>query len=144
MNGARKMAFYMANIGIPLLIGAVIYMFLGDDVIFLKALYSWTGTYFGSNPADSVIRMVIRYYLPDILWAYALFFALDLSVDNNAAGLRGISVIAFVFSAIMEVLQLLPVVPGTFDIADIVLEAVAELVAAVIIKNFYEEAGNIC
>ena len=48
--------------------------------------------------------------------------------------------IAFIFSAIMELLQITPVVQGTFDIWDIMVELIAELVAVFIIKiSFLEE-----
>ncbi len=52
--------------------------------------------------------------------------------------------IVAVFSAVMEVIQLSPIIPGYFDLLDILVEALAEMFAAFIIKNHYEEAKNIC
>ena len=94
------------------------------------------------NIAGGLARLV-RYYMSDILWAYALVFALYLAVGSNAARVKTAFVIAVVFSAVMEVIQLSPVIPGTFDVIDILVEATAEAIAALIIKKQYEEASNI-
>ncbi len=83
----------------------------------------------------------------DMLWAYALVFALGflLDMDNKTAKLDlwKIFAITGIFSAITEFCQLLQGVQGTFDHWDILLEILAELLAVFIIKsqwvNYYEE-----
>jgi hypothetical protein len=42
--------------------------------------------------------------------------------------------IAFAFSSFMELLQLTPIVNGTFDVYDIMAELIAEVIAVFIIK----------
>lgn len=87
----------------------------------------------------SVVKFIRNYFL-DMLWAYALVFALSLIICRNAAQLWETFMIAFIFSAIMELLQITPIVQGTFDIWDIMVELIAELVAVFIIKiSFLEE-----
>ena len=84
---------------------------------------------------DGGIIQIIRYYLSDILWAYALVFALYFSIGNSTARVKTAFVIAVVFSTVMEVIQLSPVIPGTFDMNDILVEVIAETIAVLIIKN---------
>ncbi|MBQ0059318.1 MAG: hypothetical protein KBS83_05100 [Lachnospiraceae bacterium] len=69
-----------------------------------------------------------------MLWAYALVFSLYLIIGNNTAELKKVFRIALAFALIMEVLQLTPLVKGTFDVADIMLEYLAEVTAVTVIK----------
>ena len=141
----KKKAFCIFNIIFPLLVGAVIYWFTSTDVIFVEAVRSFWGMprHTWISNTDGGIFRIIRYYLSDILWAYALVFALYFSIANSAARVKTAFVIAVVFSTVMEVIQLSPVIPGTFDMNDILVEVIAETIAVLIIKKRYEEARNI-
>ena len=141
----KKKAFCIFNIIFPLLVGAVIYWFTSTDVIFVEAVRSIWGMsiHIGIGNIDGGLARLVRYYMSDILWAYALVFALYLAVGSNAARVKTAFVIAVVFSTVMEVIQLSPVIPGTFDVIDILVETTAEAIAALIIKKQYEEASNI-
>ena len=141
----KKKTFCIFNIIFPLLVGAVIYWFTSTDVIFVEAVRSIWGMsiHIGIGNIDGGLARLVRYYMSDILWAYALVFALYLAVGSNAARVKTAFVIAVVFSTVMEVIQLSPVIPGTFDVIDILVEATAEAIAALIIKKQYEEASNI-
>ena len=79
----------------------------------------------------------VRNYFLDMMWGYALVYALYLFTGNDTAELMKILIIAFIFSAIMEVLQLTPFVRGTFDIFDIIVEFLAEVSAVFIIKKYF-------
>ena len=141
----KRRIFIAANITIPLLLGAVIYFLTSSDVIFVEAVRSLGGVPFQSEQDIALggICQVIRYYLLDILWAYALFFSLYFVIGKGAANLRTALIIAIVFSSVMEIAQLISIVPGYFDGLDIVVEVLAEVFAALIIKKQYEEASNI-
>ena len=133
----KNRVFLLVNIIFPLLVGAVIYWFTSTDVIFVEAVRSFWGMprHTWISNTDGGIFRIIRYYLSDILWAYALVFALYFSIGNSAARVKTAFAIAVVFSAVMEVIQLSPVIPGTFDMNDILVEVMAETIAALIIKN---------
>ena len=75
-----------------------------------------------------------------MLWGYSLVFAVYMIIDNNAASMRML-IYVLVFSTFLELLQLLPTVPGTFDLLDMLVEGVAEILAVIIIKK-YEEASE--
>ena len=77
----------------------------------------------------------LRSYMPDMLWAYALVFSLMLVTGNKTAYVWKMFVIAGMFSTIMEVLQVTGCVKGTFDVMDIIVEIIAELMAVFIIKR---------
>lgn len=70
-----------------------------------------------------------------MMWGYALIFALFYLLGNNTAMLVKIFFVAFLFSAAMEILQLTPIARGTFDICDIFVEFLAEIIAVFIIKK---------
>ena len=88
---------------------------------------------------------LVRNHLMDMLWGYALVFALFFLCDRNSckdahshekdvnktvtSDLRKIFAISGIFSAMLETCQLLPGVQGTFDLWDILLELLAELLA---------------
>ncbi len=133
----KNRTFLLINIIFPLLVGAVIYWFTSTDVIFVEAVRSFWGTPFhtGIVSTDGGAMQLVRYYMSDILWAYALVFALYFAIGNNAARVRTAFVIAVTFSVFMEVIQISPRIPGTFDINDILVEVMAETIAALIIKN---------
>jgi hypothetical protein len=146
MKIMEKRIFLVANIILPLFLGAAVYFFTSEDVVFVEMVSSFLGKPINNVCADpySVVTRLVRYYIPDVIWAYALVFALYFSFGNNAARVKIVFVIAVIFSSIMEAIQLFPAIPGTFDLIDILVEAIAEIIAAFIIKIQYEEAVKIC
>lgn len=135
---SKKKVFLIANIIIPVIIGGFLYYMISPDVIFVevikKLLYSngvtSAGKYLGP------VGIFVRFYLLDMLWGYSLVFALYFCVGDDVAILK-VFVLAFVFSIGMEVLQLIPVAPGFFDIWDIVVECIAEAIATLVLINFF-------
>lgn len=129
------------NCLIPLLIGTVIYYFFSSDVIFVKHIDEIIRcrVRFDSMLEGNWILRFVRFYVLDMLWAYALVFALHFLIGNNTANLKKVFLIAFAFSTTMEILQLTSLAEGTFDYLDIFFEFLAEVLAVFIIKNTLEE-----
>lgn len=102
-----------------LVIGTSIYAFFRVNIIFLN--------YFG-DPfipikillKDTFLYNIFRYNLPDALWYGAL-----LLIQNNIASKHVISKLLFYISVslpfLLEILQYYRVIPGTFDILDIII-----------------------
>ncbi len=130
----------LLHIVIPLLSGALIYILTDPNVLFVRMLSRQRGIPVLPVNSESTVVLFVRCYLLDILWAYALIFSLYFILDTDM-GLWKIFGIGFLFSTIMEVLQLTVIVPGTFDLWDILMEGVAELIAIFIIKN--QEEGKV-
>lgn len=118
------------------MIGALTYYVISPDVIFVQQIDSFLGIDnhgYDIAHASSAIRFVRLYFL-DMTWGYALVFALYLLTGNNTADLIKLLILAIAFSAVLEFLQITSLVKGTFDVIDIVAEALAEMVAVFIIK----------
>ncbi len=126
----------LCNIIISIGMGAVIYYFFSPEVIFVKVIDNLLGVSFRFTDMiyKTTFWQLIRYYFLDMLWGYALVFALFYVWGNNTAKLSKILCIACFFSIAMEVLQITPLARGTFDVCDIGLEVLAEVVAVFIIK----------
>ncbi len=133
----NKKVLLVANIIVPLLLGALLYFIVAPDVIFVNVLGSFMGseTAVVSQP-ETFLDYFVRYYMMDMLWGYSLVFTLFLCLGNNAA-IKKVFIIAFVFSTVMELLQLTAIVPGVFDVWDILMEGIAEAIAAFIIKTLF-------
>lgn len=128
------------NIICPVMTGALIYYLMSPDVIFVRTTDAIIGGVINihRNPIDNLFLKLLRNYFLDMLWGYALVFALFYIIGNNAVKTEKIFWIAFSFSTAMEFLQIVPFVKGTFDILDIGAEFLAEAFAAFIIKNLHE------
>ena len=146
MKKNKNIAFLIINILVPLLLGTLNYYFISPDVIFVKRIDTFIGNGIHFNNIDNKLWIIkfVRNYLLDMLWGYALVFALKLIFNNNAADTLKIFVIAVAFSAVMEILQITPIAQGTFDVLDILVEILAEVTAVFIIKkHFLEEVKEI-
>ena len=130
------------NIVLPIIVGTLIYLMITPSVIFIKDIGVITGRDIHQSKiaADLPFINMIRFYLPDMLWGYALMFALFLSSGRDRKLLRLVFFLAAVFSVIMECLQLLPAVPGSFDPFDMAVEILAEFLALIIINK--QEIGG--
>lgn len=107
MKEIKRTVFLIINILIPIGLGAVIYYLVLPDVLFVKQIDLLLGKAMHFEVANdiSVVKFIRNYFL-DMLWAYALVFALSLIICRNAAQLWETFMIAFIFSAIMELLQI--------------------------------------
>ena len=139
MKNMNRSVTMVLHIICPIAAGALIYGMVSPDVIFIKKTANFIGGTIGMPmfPADSAFLRFVRNYFPDIMWGYSLVFALFCVIGNNAADIRKIFWIAFSFSAVMEMMQKTSFVPGTFDVFDIVVEFLAEAIAACIIYKLY-------
>lgn len=125
------------NIILPIILGGLIYYLYSPEVWFVKIIDNIIGVKIHLNAnRGSFIWDFIRFYLLDMLWAYALVFALFFTMDNNTARLLVIFLLTLSFSCMMEILQLISIVNGTFDIMDIVVMLFAEIIAVFVIKRF--------
>ena len=141
MRDKKDTAFLLANCILPLLFGAFLYGLLSPDVFFMKAAGSYPGRCFlwaevlpsAFLLGKGTIRQ-IRNFLPDMLWAYALVFALRFLMGQKEGELFKIFITSAVFSTVLELLQITSFVRGTFDFFDILLEVLAEAFAVFVIE----------
>ena len=129
-----KKIFIYANISLPILVGSLFYYVTSPQVIFAQNIDSLLGVSLHVGTENTFV-VNLRSYMPDMLWAYALVFSLMLVTGNKTAYVWKMFVIAGMFSTIMEVLQVTGCVKGTFDVMDIIVDIIAELMAVFIIKR---------
>lgn len=140
MNKKKDNVFCIFNILLPIFIGAVIYYHLSPEVIFIKKMDFILGSdiHIHNLVTDNLLVKIVRNYLLDMMWGYALVFALFYILGNNTAKIWKIFLVTFFFSAAMEILQLTPIAKGTFDKCDIFVEFLAEIFAVFIIKKHFK------
>ena len=142
MTVPKRNSLFALNIILPLICGLFIYLtkvertylsdFLSDIRSFLPVI---------SYP------YIIRNFACDFLWSYSLFFCLRLTLGEKLKGEHNLTVILVtgVVAIILEAIQLIKTIPGTFDLLDILVEliaiATAYLVTTIIERRFkyYEE-----
>lgn len=128
--------FYIWNIILPLAIGTMVYLYVKPSAPISQLIYFILHI---SPPVLNIkptgIHRFIQCYLCDILWSYSLTFALSLYLGKDRLLLA--YVIAASFSTLVEVIQLLPYVLGSFDIFDIIVQLIACTISIHII-TFYE------
>ena len=136
----RRNLFYLCNIGIPLLIGTVMYLFCRPDAYISEFIFNLfnVSPVMVPGPPKGIDRFA-RYYLCDMLWAYALTFSLAFYFGKSKLGTAYIIGLGFI--AFMELLQLLSQVPGNFDSFDIIVEFIVCTITIYLIY-FYERRNN--
>lgn len=141
MKKGKETVFQIFNCIIPLFIGAMIYYILSPEVIFVRHIDNIVGEnlHIDIVYSDLSILRFIRNYVLDMMWAYALVFALHFFIGNRTEKLFLTVIIAVIFSALMEILQLTSIAMGTFDVLDILVEVLAEIAAVLFIKKFYSK-----
>ncbi len=135
----RRHFFYALQCGLPLLLGLAVYLACGKSVyvtVWLKqrlGLADW-----GAPGMSGAAGIFVTGYLADMLWAYALTFALSWVLGPGRKERRTAGITASLLGILLECLQVFHTIPGTGDILDMFLECAAAL-AAVCIIHFIEE-----
>ncbi|MCM1048434.1 MAG: hypothetical protein NC433_08420 [Clostridiales bacterium] len=135
----NKKIIMLLHILFPLVIGTLIYYLTSPNVFFIKEIETFLGMTSNMHTflTDSVFLRLVRNYLPDMMWGYSLVFALFYIIGNIAADIRKVFCVAFPFSVMMEMMQKTSFIPGTFDVFDIFVEFLAEIIAVCIIYKLY-------
>ena len=95
--------YFILNIIVPLVVGALIYYILFPDIIFVKTIDELIGVSFHIPvKIGNVIIRYLRYYLLDLLWAYSLMSLISMMFKDSKA----VYVISFVFIIAMEMIQM--------------------------------------
>lgn len=129
---------------IPIIVGALLYYLFCPEVFFVRKIDEMFGISF--HPANKYLKITIvkiaRNYIFDVIWGYALFVTLYFLADNNAVDIKKFIITGILLVVILEGLQLLPNVDGTFDVFDILIELVAGGTAVFIIKILSRRKSN--
>lgn len=113
------------TISVLLLIGVAVYWVLYPDMYLFKALGIYNTNRLVIINRD--ISMVVRNYLPDILWVIAI---INVSLFMKEKHIPSIYIYLILFLPFLsEILQEFKVIPGTFDWYDLLIYTVAFLIS---------------
>ena len=89
----------------------------------------------------AAMKKAVRNYAADVLWAYALAFAVMFVLGCSKKDMQIGFLVCSGFEILIEVLQKPGVLYGTFDMLDILFEVISSGIAFMMIKR-YEVAQN--
>jgi hypothetical protein len=135
----KELLFYLLNITIPLLIGTYIYIRYSPDVIFVGYLNNFIEL--KAKELNSV-TLFLRNYLCDFCWSYSLAFSISFIYYENFSLVHSILIPATIGIAI-ELLQLIGLIDGTYDLFDIFVELLATLLCFMILKIRNDEEAKL-
>ena len=125
--------FWVVNICFPLFAGFCVYLFCRPDTRTSSVIIRLFMMFGITINEISVRSEFVRFYLCDILWAYALTCTVSMLLGQSKRELFAAGIICFLFEGLIEVMQKWNIIGGTFDGLDIAFEAIATSIAVVII-----------
>ena len=122
---------------IPILIGVAVYVYFRPDTYISGIIADKTGLLSSFVPGrdDNMLIKFCRYYLCDIVWAFALPNALFLAFEADPERINLIGAITMAMILLSEVLQVFSVIPGTGDLMDVIMEICSAAAAIILIKK---------
>ena len=137
MSKKHHTLFFSINLILPLIAGAILYYWFHPSIFLSKCIYQiihidisskyrniWQGSFLG---------YVLRYYCSDFLWAYSLCIALMWVREEYHRSLKQTIIICVCVDVIMEIIQLLPLFQGVFDVIDILVQLFGTAIATAIV-----------
>ena len=118
---------FLVYVVAPIFLGAVLYYIFCPDVWFVKKLDIIFGLY-GCHvffPFSNIFIKFLRFYLMDFLWAFSLMALIWITFYDM--GIHKLTILVIGFEIAMEFIQLFPHISGTFDIFDIAVEIIANI-----------------
>ena len=89
---------------------------------------------------DGLITSFIRNYVPDILWTLSFYFAsINFSKKIVKNYIPFTALYVFLLALLFELLQLVHIINGTFDIFDIIIYFISICIASLIEKIYWRE-----
>lgn len=149
-NKTRKIhVFYLINIFIALILGLLIYIVFRPDTYISKWFSESThlgSIAIGMRVKKNIVIAFLRNYMGDFLWAYALTYSVQIFIEaNRKKGYIALIISCIIFEILIEVMQKLNIISGTFDLYDIIVEVFATCSATLFIymvkETSYEKSN---
>ena len=125
----------LIHILFPLIAGACVYIIWVPTAFVSQIAYDLFGLY--PLPGAGKEGSFITCFMGDFLWAHALIFLLSMIMVHRKRDLIPTVVLCILFETGTECLQLTSIMEGTFDLFDIAIEILANLLGCMMIC-FYE------
>lgn len=134
--------FLIANCLISLLIGIAFYGIYDNTTIVTSYIYELFGYDHPILSADGQLLVVIRSYGLDLIWAYSLWFGINLCCFVFKYKILISSIVTIACSAAIEMLQLFGAFLGTADVLDVLFEAIGVCLAIIVYKLYFKLKGE--
>lgn len=112
-----------------IVVGGLVYLLFREPVYFTRLFISDPDILPLIKLPDNAWSYILRYFLPDALWCTALL-TYAATVKNRWMRLGAISM-----PVAMEIAQMLPFVPGTFDIIDLTIYIILTIIYTIKMKK---------
>lgn len=130
---------YISNICIPLIIGVFFYLLFRPNIFLSKTIYMILDINYSFALYDliigNIVGRILVNYLCDFLWAYSLSWALFYIKDLYNHSILKTMCYCIIADCLMELLQLIDCIGGTFDYCDIIVQILATLVVLILYKS---------
>lgn len=131
----RKNKIRILLVVLPLIIGGMGYYIYFPNVYFVKGVDSIVPISFHLPYEVHGIWKVLRNYGFDFLWAVAFSAGISFFYNEWKTLIRKGFALVLVLEFGMELIQLFPNITGTFDICDIIVEFVANVLVILLLKE---------
>lgn len=123
MSRSNTILFILFHVFLPILVGSLIYLIFRSDAISQSATPNF------------LFFSILIYSLPDGCWLYALSSSLLLIWKNQTDyWFQFWIILVFISSIATEIFQLQNIIPGTFDLFDILCYSLAFILFIIINK----------
>ncbi len=133
----KQEAFWWTGILLPLLLGALFYIFLNSEQFLTRLVLGLYGPektmLFGREIISESLFVVICKYTSDFLLAFSLVFALSYWMQDTLKNFGQAIVIALVFEAVMEIWRFSTAASGAFRLGHVIALILGNAAAAIII-----------
>ncbi|MCR5727753.1 MAG: hypothetical protein K6G24_09840 [Lachnospiraceae bacterium] len=121
---------------IPLFLGGLLYYYICPDVLFVKKLDLLLGIDHYYLDLRFIGFDLVRNYVFDYIWAYSFTASLLIFVfhDFDVKRIKVFFFVVILFEIVVEAIQVVPEIPGTFDPFDIVVEIISSICVVLILK----------
>lgn len=124
---------------IPLCIGYCLYLIFDPDIFITRFFYDIFKNADSSSYAKNSVLYFLRCYICDVLWAFSFGITIWIFCVKTKVSLITATAFEIVFCFILEFLQINGIVPGTFDVVDLITETLAVIAACLINKKIFLE-----
>ena len=133
----------LVQAGVALGVGLAYYILRRPDAMvtrLVRGIWGLEAAFRPTGLAGAVMGMLDG-YLADFLWAYALTMTLYAAAPHRPGARRSALRISLLTGALMELAQAAPFVAGTFDVADIAVQAGAACIADMVAARICHEVS---
>lgn len=137
MSRRSKCIIGLITVVCPLIIGAIFYYLMCPSVWFVQQIDMWLDKQMreATFVSNSAFGIIFRYYFFDLVWAFSLVSTLCIICGDSIKDMISAILFTTILGTLMELLQLVGMAQGTFDLWDIIVELIASMLGVLAVKN---------